>query len=38
VHRSGLARGACVRVTPALFTAETDVLKLAGAVRMIAGA
>ena len=37
VHRSGLARGACVRVTPALFTAETDVLKLAGAVRMIAG-
>jgi len=37
VHRSGLSRGACVRVTPALFTAEADVLKLAGAVRMIAG-
>lgn len=36
VHRTGLARGACVRVTPALFTAEADVLKLSAAVRMIA--
>ncbi|OYU71692.1 MAG: aminotransferase [Alphaproteobacteria bacterium PA2] len=36
VHRTGLAGGACVRVTPALFTTEADVLKLATAVRVIA--
>lgn len=36
VHRTGLAGGACVRVTPALFTSEADVLKLAAAVRVIA--
>ena len=36
VYRAGLAGGACVRVTPALFTSEADVLKLATAVRVIA--
>jgi len=36
VHRTGLAGGACVRVTPALFTTDADVLKLAAAVRTIA--
>jgi selenocysteine lyase/cysteine desulfurase len=36
VYRTGLAGGACVRVTPALFTSEADVLKLAAAVRVIA--
>ncbi len=28
VHRTGLARGACVRVTPALFTPMTDMDRL----------
>jgi selenocysteine lyase/cysteine desulfurase len=36
VHRTGLAGGACVRVTPAMFTTDADVLKLATAVRVIA--
>lgn len=37
VHREGLASGACVRVTPAIFTAEADVLKLVTALKTLAG-
>ncbi len=37
VHRTGVAAGACVRVTPALFTSEDDVTALREAlVRMTA--
>ncbi|MEV7009183.1 aminotransferase class V-fold PLP-dependent enzyme [Streptosporangium sp. NPDC051022] len=36
VHRGGLARGDCVRVTPALFTACEEVDLLARAVRDLA--
>jgi len=36
VHRTGLASGACVRVTPALFNAMADVDALAAALREIA--
>jgi selenocysteine lyase/cysteine desulfurase len=37
VHRTGVAAGACVRVTPALFTSEDDVIALREAlVRMTA--
>ena len=32
VHRTGPARGACVRVTPALFTSMADVDRLAAAL------
>lgn len=38
VHRSGLASGACVRVTPALFTDEADVVALRDALLEIAEA
>ncbi|MEM9303314.1 MAG: aminotransferase class V-fold PLP-dependent enzyme [Pseudomonadota bacterium] len=34
-HRTGLASGACVRVTPALFTAAEDVDRLAGALKIV---
>lgn len=37
VMRDGLASGACVRVTPAVFTSEAEVLALRDAVRAIAG-
>lgn len=37
VHRTGLSRGACVRVTPALFNQEADVEKLLAALRHMAG-
>ncbi|WP_235017879.1 aminotransferase class V-fold PLP-dependent enzyme [Thermomonospora echinospora] len=33
VHKAGPARGACVRVTPALFTSADDVDRLAAALR-----
>ncbi|MBB3695666.1 hypothetical protein [Sphingomonas sp. BK580] len=33
VHRDGPARGACVRVTPALFTQASDVAALAAVAR-----
>ena len=36
VHRTGLASGACVRVTPALFNSMADVDALAAALREIA--
>jgi selenocysteine lyase/cysteine desulfurase len=32
VHRAGVAAGACVRVTPALFTADEDVVALRDAL------
>jgi len=35
VHRTGVAAGACVRVTPALFTLEPDIDRLIAAVRAI---
>jgi len=38
VHREGLASGACVRVTPAIFTAEADVKRLVSALRVMAEA
>jgi selenocysteine lyase/cysteine desulfurase len=38
VHRTGLASGACVRVTPALFTDEADVVALRDALLEIAEA
>lgn len=34
-HRTGLARGACVRVTPALYNSADDCLQLAGALKSI---
>ncbi|MFC7335411.1 aminotransferase class V-fold PLP-dependent enzyme [Rhodocista pekingensis] len=37
VHRTGVAKGACVRVTPALFTREEDIRKLTAALRLLAG-
>lgn len=36
VHREGLASGACVRVTPAVFTAEADVKRLVSALKIVA--
>lgn len=36
VHRAGPAKGACVRVTPALFTKPADLDRLAQALTMIA--
>lgn len=35
VHRSGPARGACVRVTPALFTRAADMERLVAALRQM---
>jgi isopenicillin-N epimerase len=35
VHRAGVARGACVRVTPALFTAPADVDALVAALKAL---
>lgn len=35
VHRTGPARGACVRITPALFNSSGDMDKLANAVKML---
>lgn len=37
VARSGLARGDCVRVTPALYNSPEDTAKLVDALRVIAG-
>ncbi|CDG82730.1 aminotransferase class V-fold PLP-dependent enzyme [Janthinobacterium agaricidamnosum] len=37
VHRDGLASGACIRVTPAVFTPEEDMDRLLLALRKIAG-
>jgi selenocysteine lyase/cysteine desulfurase len=36
VHRTGVARGACIRICPALFTAPAQVDQLAKALRTIA--
>ena len=36
VRRIGVAKGACIRVTPALFTSASDVLKLKAALDVIA--
>jgi isopenicillin-N epimerase len=36
VDRPGLARGACVRVTPALFTTETEIDALTAALKALA--
>jgi selenocysteine lyase/cysteine desulfurase len=33
VHRAGLADGACVRVTPGLFTKASDCDRLVAALR-----
>jgi len=38
VHRTGVAAGACVRVTPALFTSEEDVVALREALVQMASA
>ena len=35
VHRAGLASGACVRVTPAIFTSADDVDRLAAALKAL---
>jgi selenocysteine lyase/cysteine desulfurase len=35
VHRSGLADGACVRVTPSLFTTPAEVDRLVPALRTL---
>jgi len=37
VHRSGLADGSCVRITPSLFTTLAEVDALAPALRTLAG-
>lgn len=37
VHKAGPAKGACVRVTPALFTSRQDVDRLAAALHDLAG-
>lgn len=37
VHRTGVAKGACVRVTPFLFTSMADIDRLVAALRDIAG-
>ncbi len=37
VHRAGVAKGACVRVTPAIFTSLDEIDALVGALRRIAG-
>jgi selenocysteine lyase/cysteine desulfurase len=37
VARTGVAKGACVRVTPAVFTSEDDIDRLVAALRAIAG-
>ncbi|WP_443025739.1 hypothetical protein [Sphingomonas sp. PB1R3] len=37
VHRTGVAKGACVRVTPFLFTSMADIDHLVAALRDIAG-
>lgn len=36
VHRTGVAAGACVRVTPGVFTREAEVLRLRDAVAALA--
>jgi selenocysteine lyase/cysteine desulfurase len=36
VHRTGVAAGACVRVTPALFNSPADMYRLAEAVEQVA--
>ena len=36
VHRDGTADGACVRVTPGVFTSESDVDKLIAALKAVA--
>ena len=36
VHRTGLAHGACLRVTPGVFTAEADIARLVSAVKSLA--
>jgi isopenicillin-N epimerase len=38
VHRTGLARGACVRVTPGVFTSQPDIARLSAAVDILAAA
>jgi selenocysteine lyase/cysteine desulfurase len=37
-RRTGIARGDCVRVTPALYTRPADVDRLAAALKTMAGA
>lgn len=37
VHRDGLAQGACVRVTPGIFTAPAQVDRLVAGLRELAG-
>jgi isopenicillin-N epimerase len=37
VQRNGLARGDCIRVTPAIYTMPADVDRLAEAIRALAG-
>ncbi|MGF1476728.1 MAG: aminotransferase class V-fold PLP-dependent enzyme [Geminicoccaceae bacterium] len=36
VHRTGAAAGVCIRVTPAIYTREEDVLALADALKVMA--
>jgi selenocysteine lyase/cysteine desulfurase len=37
VHRSGLADGSCIRVTPSLFTTPAEVAALVPALRVLVG-
>jgi len=34
-HRTGIARGDCVRVTPAIYNSASDVDRLVAAIREI---
>jgi isopenicillin-N epimerase len=36
VHRTGVTAGACIRVTPAVFTSGDEILKLVAALEQIA--
>jgi len=38
VHRDGLAHGACVRVTPGIFTSPAQIDRLVAGLRQLAGA
>lgn len=38
VRRAGVAKGQCIRISPALYSTEADMDKLANALRMMTGA
>jgi selenocysteine lyase/cysteine desulfurase len=37
VRRAGVAKGQCIRVTPALYTDETDLDRLVEALAVVTG-